>query len=74
MKAYIASSSENGIDNIEGAYFLITEEGELLATHWCSNKLYALGDLYTCLLYTSSIQSLKILAVFLTKTLMTFIF
>ena len=47
MKAYIASSSENGIDNIEGAYFLITEEGELLATHWCSNKSYALGDLYT---------------------------
>lgn len=47
MKAYIASSSENGIDNIDGAYFLITEEGELLATHLCSNKSYALGDLYT---------------------------
>lgn len=47
MKAYIVSSSENGIDNIEGAYSLITEEGELLATHWCSNKSYALGDLYT---------------------------
>ena len=38
MKAYIASSSENGIDNIDGVYFLITEEGELLASHICSNK------------------------------------
>lgn len=47
MKAYIASSSENGIDNIDGVYFLITEEGELLASHICSNKSYALGDLYT---------------------------
>ena len=47
MKAYIASSSENGIDNIDGVYFLITEEGELLASHNCSNKSYALGDLYT---------------------------
>ena len=47
MKAYIASNSENGTDNIDGAYFLITEDGEVLATHWCSNKLYALGDLYT---------------------------
>ena len=47
MKAYIASSSENGIDNIDGAYFLITEEAELLTTHLCSNKSYALGDLYT---------------------------
>lgn len=46
MKAYIASSSENGTDNIDGAYFLITEEGEVLATHLCSHKLYALGDLY----------------------------
>lgn len=47
MKAYIASSSENGIDSIDGVYYLITEEGEVLASHLCSNKLYALGDLYT---------------------------
>ena len=47
IKAYIASSSENGIDNIDDVYFLITEEGELLASHICSNKAYALGDLYT---------------------------
>lgn len=47
MKAYIASSSENGIDNIDGVYYLITEEGEVLASHLCSNKSYALGDLYT---------------------------
>lgn len=47
MKAYIASETENGIDSIDGVYYLITEEGELLASHLCSNKLYALGDLYT---------------------------
>lgn len=47
MKAYIASSSENGTDSIDGVYYLITEEGEVLASHLCSNKLYALGDLYT---------------------------
>ena len=47
MKAYIASATANGIDNIDGVYYLMTEEGEVLASHLCSNKLYALGDLYT---------------------------
>ena len=46
MKAYIVSNSENGMDNIEGVYYLITEKGEFLASHWCSNKHYAMEDLY----------------------------
>lgn len=47
MKTYIASDTANGIDSIDGIYYLITEEGEVLATHICSHKAYALGDLYT---------------------------
>ena len=31
MKAYIASATENGIDNIDGTYYLITEEGEVFS-------------------------------------------
>ena len=46
MKAYIVSNSENGMENIDGIYYLITEEGEGLASHWCSNRWYAEGDLY----------------------------
>lgn len=47
MKAYIISSSEDGMKNIDGIYYLITEEGECLASHWCSNKGFAMGDLYS---------------------------
>ena len=47
MKAYIISNSEDGMKNIDGIYYLITEEGECLASHWCSNKCYAIGDLYS---------------------------
>lgn len=47
MKAYIVSNSDDGMENIDGIYYLITEEGEGLASHWCSNKWYAEGDLYT---------------------------
>ena len=47
MKAYIVSNSENGMDNIEGVYYLITEEGEVLDYHWYSNKGYAMEDLYS---------------------------
>lgn len=47
MKAYIISESENGMENIDGMYYLVTEEGEILAYHWCSNKSYAIGDLYS---------------------------
>lgn len=46
MKAYIVSNSRNGIENINGTYYLITEEGEALASHWCSNIGFAWGDLY----------------------------
>ena len=46
MKAYIISNSEDGMKNIDGIYYLITEEGEALTSHWCSNKHYAMGDLY----------------------------
>ena len=46
MKLYVCSNSENGMDSIDGIYYLITEEGECLATHWCSSKWFAKGDLY----------------------------
>lgn len=47
MKAYIISNSKSGMENIDGIYYLITEEGECLASHWCSNIGYAMGDLYS---------------------------
>ena len=47
MKAYIISSSEDGMKNIDGIYYLLTEEGEVLASHWCSNKSFAMRDLYS---------------------------
>ncbi len=47
MKAYIVSNSKDGMENIDGIYYLITEEGECLASHWCSNRWYAEGDLYS---------------------------
>lgn len=46
MKAYIVSDTEKGTDNIDGIYYLITEKGEILASHWCSNIVFARGDLY----------------------------
>lgn len=46
MKAYIVNDSYNGKENIDDNYYLITEEGELLASHFCSNKCYAINDLY----------------------------
>lgn len=46
MKAYIVSNSNYGTEDIDGIYYLITEEGEALASHWCSNKWFAMGDLY----------------------------
>lgn len=47
MKAYIVNGSIDGMENIDGIYYLITEEGEVLASHWCSNKCFADGDLYS---------------------------
>ena len=46
MKAYICSNSESQMDDIDGVYMLVTEDGELLYTHFCSNKSYAYGDLW----------------------------
>ena len=46
MKLYVCSNSENLMDSIDGCYYLITEAGEVLATHWCSSKWFAKGDLY----------------------------
>lgn len=46
MKAYIVSNTEKGTDSIVGIYYLITEKGEVLASHWCSNIGFAWGDLY----------------------------
>lgn len=46
MKAYIVSNTEKGTDSIDGIYYLITEKGEVLASHWCSNIGFAWGDLY----------------------------
>ena len=41
MKLYVCSDSENGKENIGGIYYLITEEGECLASHLCSCKYFA---------------------------------
>ena len=46
MKAYIISNSKNGKENIEGIYYLVTEKGEVLGAHFCSDKGYAMSDLY----------------------------
>ena len=46
MKLYVCSTSENMMDSIDGFYYLITEEGECLASHLCSNKWFAKGDLF----------------------------
>lgn len=41
MKLYILGPEGNG----EGVYYLLTEEGEVLASHFCSHIGYASGDL-----------------------------
>ncbi len=41
MKLYIAGPRSGG----EGVYYLITERGEVLASHICSHSGYARGDL-----------------------------
>lgn len=47
MKAYVVSNTKSGTRSIEGIYYLITEEGEALASHWCSHIGFAMGDLYS---------------------------
>ena len=46
MKLYVMSGAANGIDSIDGMYYLIAETGECLASHFCSCKYFAKGDLY----------------------------
>ena len=46
MKLYVMSGAVNGIDSIDGMYYLIAETGECLASHFCSCKYFAKGDLY----------------------------
>ena len=46
MKLYVMSEAANGIDSIDGIYYLIAETGECLASHFCSCKYFAKGDLY----------------------------
>ena len=46
MKLYVCSDSDYGTESIDGIYYLITEEGECLASHLCSSKWFAKGDLY----------------------------
>ena len=46
MKLYVCSDSENMIDNIDGFYYLITEEGECLASHLCSNKVFRISKIH----------------------------
>lgn len=45
MKLYIVSDTKSGCDNIDGVYFLITEFGEVIDLHVCSNTRYAWEDL-----------------------------
>ena len=47
MKLYIVTGAKNGTDSIDGIYYLFTEEGEVLASHWCSSKGYCKSDLYS---------------------------
>jgi hypothetical protein len=47
MKLYIVTGAKNGTDSIDGSYYLFTEEGEVLASHWCSNISYSKSDLYS---------------------------
>ena len=41
-KLYIADKRDSGRD---GVYDLLTQDGEHLASHYCSNASFALGDL-----------------------------
>lgn len=45
MKLYVTNGSESGKENLDGIYYLITEDGEALYSHWCSNKYFAIDDL-----------------------------
>lgn len=46
MKAYIVNDSFNGQEDIDGVYYLITDDGRCWYSHLCSHKGHAFGDLY----------------------------
>lgn len=46
MKLYIVSNTVSGTENIKGIYYLVTEDGELLGSKFCSNRAWAKNDLY----------------------------
>lgn len=43
MKGYIIGPTDGG----EGLYTLVAEDGEGMCEHFCSNRFYAMGDLYS---------------------------
>ena len=45
MKFYIVGPGKDGKGEGEGSYILITEEGERLASHFCSDSSFARSDL-----------------------------
>lgn len=45
MKLYIVSPGESGMERGEGTYCLVAENGETLYSHYCSNIIFAKGDL-----------------------------
>lgn len=47
MKAIIIPPGKDARHMGEGVYTLITEDGECLASHFCSDCCFAPGDLYT---------------------------
>ena len=46
MKLYIVSDTKSGTDNINGVYYLISEDGELLRSSKSTNRAWAKNDLY----------------------------
>lgn len=47
MKFYIVSDTVTGTDDYDGIYYLISETGCLVDSWICSNKKFAMYDLYT---------------------------
>lgn len=43
MKGYIIGPESGG----EGVYTLVAEDGEGICSHFCSDRSYAMSDLYT---------------------------
>lgn len=43
---YILGTGQDGMGKKEGLYILIADDGEFLASHFCSHACYADGDLW----------------------------